>query len=78
MTLTIYHSQPGNYIVCPSRHVRLLLPGMQVGMSCSQASEIKLKHIYMQAEDARLLGEFGVMRKMYTQLQHLNRWGIAA
>lgn len=30
----------------------------------------------MQAEDARLLGEFGVMKKMYTQLQHLNRYGI--
>ena len=28
----------------------------------------------MQAEDARLLGEFGVMKKMYTQLQHLNRY----
>ena len=27
----------------------------------------------MQAEDARLLGEFGIMKKMYTQLQHLNR-----
>ena len=26
-----------------------------------------------QAEDARLLGEFGVMKKMYNQLQHLNR-----
>ena len=32
----------------------------------------------MQAEDARLLGEFGVMKKMYTQLQHLNRYGSLA
>lgn len=29
----------------------------------------------MQAEDARLLGEFGAMKKIYTQLQHLNRYG---
>ena len=28
----------------------------------------------LQAEDARMLGEVAVARKLYTQLQHLNRY----
>ncbi|KAL0033983.1 hypothetical protein WJX79_001201 [Trebouxia sp. C0005] len=42
-------------------------------MAEAAESSTAVKVLVVKAEDARLLGEFGVMKKMYNQLQHLNR-----
>ncbi|KAL3143199.1 Bardet-Biedl syndrome 2 protein [Trebouxia sp. C0009 RCD-2024] len=52
-------------IVCNTNRMKM--------MAEAADSSMAIKILVVKAEDARLLGEFGVMKKMYTQLQHLNR-----